>query len=56
MASEEEVFTSKTDPEWYNRNRVLVVSSRGLTASQRQLMLSVFALLPHGKKDFKLEK
>lgn len=56
MADEEKVFTSQEDPEWVDRTRTLIVSSRGMTASQRQFMLSIFALLPHSKKEYTLEK
>lgn len=50
MAEEEKVFTSQEDPDWVDKTRTLIVSSRGMTASQRQLMLNIFALLPHSKK------
>jgi hypothetical protein len=32
------------------------VTSRGITPAQRKLILDVFNLLPHSKKEFKLEK
>ena len=50
------VFHSQEDPNWVNKTRTLIVSSRGMTANQRALMLSLFALMPHAKKDCKLEK
>jgi hypothetical protein len=56
MAAEEQVFYSQEDPEWVNKSRTLIVSSRGMTSTQRSFMLSLFALMPHGKKDCKLEK
>lgn len=56
MIEEEGVFYSQEDPEWVNKSRTLVVSSRGMTAQQRSFMLALFALMPHAKKDCKLEK
>ena len=56
MIEEEQVFYSHEDPEWINKNRTLVVSSRGMTAPQRSFMLALFSLMPHAKKDCKLEK
>jgi hypothetical protein len=35
MIEEEQVFYSKPDLDWVNKNRTLVVSSRGMTARQR---------------------
>ena len=54
MIEEEQVFYSHEDPEWINKSRTLVVSSRGMTAQQRSFMLALFSLMPHGKKDCKL--
>jgi hypothetical protein len=54
MAEEEQVFYSQEDPEWVNKTRTLIVSSRGMTAQQRHFMLSIFGLMPHSKKDCKL--
>ncbi len=54
MIEEEGVFYSQVDPEWVNKSRTLVVSSRGMTAAQRSFMLALFALMPHAKKDCKL--
>lgn len=56
MAEDERAFQSLEDPDWVDKNRTLIVSSRGVTASQRLFMLSIFGLLPHAKKEFKLEK
>ena len=49
-----QVFQSQEDPEWVNKSRTLIVSSRGMTANQRAMMLALFALMPHAKKDCKL--
>lgn len=48
------MFYSHEDPEWINKTRTLIVSSKGMTAQQRGFMLSLFALMPHSKKDVKL--
>jgi hypothetical protein len=56
MAEEEQVFYSQEDPEWINKTRTLIVSSRGMTDRQRDFMLSLFDLMPHSKKEVKLEK
>ena len=56
MVEEEKVFYSQIDPEWVNKSRTLVVSSRGMTTKQRSFMLTIFALMPHAKKEYKLEK
>lgn len=56
MAEDEQVFYSKEDPEWVNKTRTLIVSSKGMTARQRAFMLSIFTLMPHSKKEYKLEK
>ncbi len=50
MTEEEQVFYSQEDPEWVDKTRTLIVSSRGMTARQRNFMLSIFALMPHSKK------
>lgn len=50
MAEDEQAFKQIEDPEWVNKTRTLVVSSRGVTAVQRQFMLNIFGLLPHAKK------
>ena len=42
-------------PVFRNKQRVLVLSSRGVTHRFRHLMLDVLKLLPHSTKDSKLE-
>jgi ribosome biogenesis protein BRX1 len=42
-------------PVFRNKQRVLVLSSRGITHRFRHLMLDVLKLLPHSTKDSKLE-
>ncbi|KAK9472865.1 Brix domain-containing protein [Dipodascopsis tothii] len=41
--------------KFLNRQRVLVISSRGTTFRQRHLINDLTAMLPHGKKDSKLD-
>jgi hypothetical protein len=35
MEDEEQLFQSQEDPDWIDKTRTLIVSSRGITASQR---------------------
>ncbi|BDA41073.1 Ribosome biogenesis protein BRX1 homolog [Coccomyxa sp. Obi] len=48
---------AKTDgpPTWKNKEKVLLLSSRGITHRYRHLMLDLIQLLPHCKKDVKLD-
>eukprot|EP00607_Mallomonas_marina_P009326 CAMPEP_0182418352 /NCGR_PEP_ID=MMETSP1167-20130531/2806_1 /TAXON_ID=2988 /ORGANISM="Mallomonas Sp, Strain CCMP3275" /LENGTH=290 /DNA_ID=CAMNT_0024592519 /DNA_START=61 /DNA_END=933 /DNA_ORIENTATION=- len=43
-------------PAYTNKQRVLIVASRGITARFRHLMEDIKKLIPHHKKDNKLEK
>lgn len=56
MTEEENVFVVEKDKDWINKSRTLLVTSRGITPSQRKLILDLFNLLPHTKKEYKLEK
>jgi ribosome biogenesis protein BRX1 len=47
--------TDKDDVPVKNKQRVLILSSRGITHRQRHLMNDLAAMLPHGKKDAKLD-
>lgn len=49
-------FETKKAENWYNKQRTLLTCSRGILANERQLMKNLSALLPHSKKDSKLEK
>ncbi|CAL5227475.1 g10452 [Coccomyxa viridis] len=44
-----------TTPAWHNKEKVLLLSSRGITHRHRHLMLDLIQLLPHCKKDAKLD-
>lgn len=48
--------TEKNDtPTFQNKQKVLLLSSRGISYRQRHLMNDLAALLPHSKKDAKLD-
>ena len=38
-----------------NKQRVLILSSRGVTFRQRHLLNDIYSLLPHSRKDSKLD-
>jgi hypothetical protein len=54
--ADEAAFASQSVPEWTNRSRTLLVTSRGVTAHQRRFVLELFNLLPHVKKEFKIDR
>ncbi|KAK9841689.1 hypothetical protein WJX74_010165 [Apatococcus lobatus] len=58
-AEEPDAKQLKTVPETIgtqrNREKVLILSSRGITYRYRHLMLDMLQLLPHSKKDSKLD-
>jgi len=43
------------DPVKKNKQRVLVLSSRGVTSRQRHLLNDLVSMLPHGRKDAKMD-
>jgi len=43
-------------PRWINRQRTLVFSSRGVSYRARHLMDDLRALMPHSKKDVKIDR
>eukprot|EP00898_Chlorokybus_atmophyticus_P006158 jgi/Chlat1/6543/Chrsp45S06017 len=43
------------EEDFVNKEKVLVLSSRGITFRYRHLMTDILALLPHSKKDVKLD-
>ena len=49
-------FETKKSENWHNKQRTLLTCSRGILTNERQLMKNLCALLPHSKKDSKLEK
>jgi ribosome biogenesis protein BRX1 len=42
--------------KWINRQRTLVVASRGISHQERYLVNDIISLLPHAKKEVKIEK
>lgn len=48
--------TNSNKYKWTNRQRVLVIASRGISHSERILMNNVISLLPHSKKKWKLKE
>ena len=42
--------------QWRNRQRTLILASRGITGGERNLMNSLISLLPHSKKESKIER
>ena len=49
-------FETKKAENWHNKQRTLLTCSRGILATESQLMKNLSVLLPHSKKDSKLEK
>lgn len=47
----DQLFENKTTSLWNNKQRVLVLSSRGPTQRHRHLMMDFINLLPHSKKE-----
>lgn len=45
----------KEGPKWTNRQRVLLISSRGITYRHRHLLNDLYALMPHARKEPKLD-
>lgn len=45
----------KDGPKWVNRQRVLLISSRGITYRHRHLLNDLYALMPHARKEPKLD-
>lgn len=37
--------------QWRDKKRTLIVGSRGITDRHRHLMMDIFTLLPHSKKE-----
>lgn len=46
---------SEPEPSFKNKEKVLVLSSRGITFRYRHLMMDLISLIPHSKKDSKLD-
>jgi ribosome biogenesis protein BRX1 len=44
------------DSRWINKQRTLVVTSRGVSHQERHIVNDIISLLPHAKKEVKIEK
>ena len=55
LTSVEDKVEKKKGSYYKNKEKVLVVSSRGITFRSRHLLLDILQLLPHSKKDAKLD-
>eukprot|EP00055_Hartaetosiga_balthica_P015463 m.91481 g.91481 ORF g.91481 m.91481 type:complete len:1161 (-) comp8873_c0_seq1:51-3533(-) len=51
-----EAHREKKSPRWSNRQRTLLLSSRGISFRVRHLLSDLRGLLPHSKKDAKLDR
>jgi len=49
-------FQVRKSKNWVNKQRTLLISSRGINAQGRYLMIDINNLLPHSKKENKIEK
>lgn len=53
---EEAGFDWEQVKNWKNKQRTMVVGSRGIAAREKHIMMDLMMLLPHSKKEAKLEK
>lgn len=53
---EESNTSNQANVKWINKQRTLVVASRGISHQERHLVNDVISLLPHSKKECKIEK
>ena len=53
---EESAFKEKTNKQWKNRSRVLIVTARGSAPGFSHLVSDLVDLLPHSKKEAKVSK
>lgn len=52
----EDTDVPRDNKQWRNRQRVLVVASRGVSNAERIIMNNIISLLPHSKKECKIER
>lgn len=50
------IFTVKMESQWKNHQRTLVVCSRGVSHQHRHLLNELISLMPHCKKEAKVDK
>lgn len=48
--------TANTDTTWTNRQKLLVMASRGVSHAERHFVNDILVLLPHAKKECKVER
>ena len=48
--------SGSSEGKWINKQRLLVVASRGVSHAERYLVNDILGLLPHAKKECKIEK
>lgn len=53
---EDKDTTKVGNPKWKNKQRVLFVASRGVSNQQRVIMNNLMSLVPHSKKECKIER
>lgn len=56
VEKKEKAVVEKGSNVWANKQRTLVVASRGISHQERYLVNDVISLLPHSKKECKIEK
>jgi len=49
-------MTKTKEDKWINKQRTLIVASRGVSHQERHLVNDIISLLPHAKKECKIEK
>jgi ribosome biogenesis protein BRX1 len=47
---------AKSNTKWINKQRTLLVTSRGVSHQERHIVNDIISLLPHAKKEVKIEK
>lgn len=52
----DEPIETKSKAKWTNKQRVLIFATRGITHRDRHLMLNLHALMPHSKREPKMDK
>lgn len=55
-AVQNKASSESSDGKWINKQRALVVASRGISHQERYLVNDIMSMLPHAKKECKIEK
>lgn len=56
LEEDKDLNNQSEEKQWINRQRTLVVTSRAVSHQERFLVNDIIALLPHAKKEVKIEK